>query len=92
MPFLGRQCVKRQNDGLISGVYTLKPATSGPAVCCPVRLYANSFEIFHDVALITFSPLIPLVPGNGVTIETGECLAVFGKGWRKTCGFQHAAV
>ena len=48
-PFLGRQCSKTLNDGLISGACTLKPVTSGPVICCPVRLYANDYEILRDL-------------------------------------------
>ena len=82
-PFLGRQCSKTLNDGLISGVCTLKPATSGPVICCPVRLYANNYEILRNVARIAFDSVIPLLQANTITDETGECVAVFGKGWGK---------
>jgi len=82
-PFLGRQCVKTLNDGLISGACTLKPSNGGPVICCPIRLYANNYEILRDVARIAFGPVIPLVPANAITDQTGECVAVFGKGWGK---------
>jgi hypothetical protein len=80
-PFLGGQCVKTLNDGLISGACTLKPSTRGPVICCPIRLYANNYEILRDVARIAFGPVLPLVPANKITDDTGECIAVFGKGW-----------
>ena len=82
-PFLGRQCVKTLSDGLISGVCTLKPKNSGPVICCPIRLYARNYEILRDVARSAFGPNIPLVPANTLTEATGECVAVFGKGWGK---------
>jgi len=82
-PFLGRQCVKTLSDGLISGACTLKPKNGGPVICCPIRLYAKNYEILRDVARIAFSPVIPLVPANAITELTGECVAVFGKGWGK---------
>ena len=91
-PFLGRQCNKTLSDDLISGACTLEPGTTGPVICCPVRLYANDYEILRDVTRIAFGSALPLVQANTITDETGECVAVFGKGWRKTCGFQHAAV
>jgi hypothetical protein len=81
--FLGRQCVKTLSDGLISGACTLKPTNAGPVICCPIRLYANDYEILRDVARLSFGPVIPLVSGNAVTAQTGECIAVFGKGWGK---------
>jgi len=82
-PFLGRQCVKTLSDGLISGACTLKPTNAGPVICCPIRLYANNYEILRDVARVSFGPAIPLLPAASITKETGECVAVFGKGWGK---------
>ncbi len=82
-PFLGRQCVKTLNDGEISGACTLKPMNGGPVICCPIRLYAKNYEILRDVARIAFGPVIPLLPANAIKKETGECIAVFGKGWGK---------
>ncbi len=82
-PFLGRQCVKTLSDGLISGACALKPMNAGPVICCPIRLYANNYEILRDVARVSFGPVIPLVSGNAITEQTGECVAVFGKGWGK---------
>jgi len=80
-PFLGRQCVKTLSDGLISGACTLKPTNGGPVICCPIRLYANNYKVLHDVARVAFGPVIPLLPASGITADTGECVAVFGKGW-----------
>jgi len=82
-PFLQRRCVKTLNDGEISGACTLKPKTAGPVICCPIRLYANNYEILRDIARVAFGPVIPLVPSNATTLGTGECIAVFGKGWGK---------
>lgn len=82
-PFLYRQCVKTLSDGLISGACTLKPAKAGPVICCPIRLYSDNYEILRDVARASFGPEIPLVSGNAITEQTGECVAVFGKGWGK---------
>ncbi len=82
-PFLGRQCVKTLNDGEISGACTLKPVTGGPVICCPIRLYANNYEILHDIARIAFGPAIPLISAKNIASHTGECIAVFGKRWGK---------
>lgn len=82
-PFLGQQCSKRLSDGLISGACTLKSINGGPVICCPIRLYANDYQILREVAEISFGGGIALVPGNAITEQTGECIAVFGKGWGK---------
>lgn len=82
-PFAGVTCTKTLNDGEVSGACTLKPKNAGPVICCPVRLYANHHEILRDVAHIAFGPVIPLVAASAITKETGECVAVFGKGWGK---------
>lgn len=82
-PFLKRQCVKTLSDGLPSGVCTLKPTKAGPVICCPIRLYSDNYEILRDVARLSFGPSIPLISGNATTEATGECVAVFGKGWGK---------
>lgn len=82
-PFLQRKCVKTLSDGEISGACTLKSKNGGPVICCPIRLYANKYEILRDIARIAFGPVIRLVPSNAITRETGECVAVFGKGWGK---------
>jgi hypothetical protein len=82
-PFLGRQCVKTLNDGEISGACTLKARKGGPVICCPIRLYANKYEILRDVARVAFGPVIPLLAANAITKQSAECVAVFGKGWGK---------
>ena len=82
-PFLKRQCVKTLSDGLISGACTLKPSKAGPVICCPIRLYSENYEILRDVARVSFGPVIPLISGNAITEQSGECVAVFGKGWGK---------
>lgn len=82
-PFLGRKCVKTLSDGLVSGACTLEAVTSGPVICCPIRLYAKNYQILRDVARIAFGPTLPLLPANAITDGTGECIAVFGKGWGK---------
>jgi hypothetical protein len=87
-PFLGQTCTKTLNDGLISGVCTIKPMTSGPVICCPVRLYANDYQILKDVAAQAFGGGIDLMPAsdvNGYRLHNPgkPAVAVFGKRWGK---------
>lgn len=87
-PFLGTSCTKTLSDGSISGACTLKPKTSGPVICCPVRLYANNYQVLQDVAHQSFGLGIPLIVGNQLARfranNPGQaCIAVFGKRWGK---------
>lgn len=82
-PFLSAQCLKTLNDGEISGACTLKPVNAGPVICCPIRLYAQSYQILRDVARIAFGPDIPLISATDIDSRTGEAIAVFGKRWGK---------
>ena len=87
-PFLGQTCTKTLNDGTISGMCTLKPMTSGPVICCPVRLYANHYQILKDVAEQAFGGGIELVAGIDLKRYRAEhagnsAIAVFGKRWGK---------
>jgi Restriction endonuclease NotI len=87
-PFLGRTCVKTLSDGSISGVCTLKPMTSGPVICCPIRLYSGDYKILRDVALQAFGDGIELVIGSDIAAfrmknPGRSCIAVFGKRWGK---------
>jgi hypothetical protein len=75
--------MKTLNDGEISGACTLKAKNGGPVICCPIRLYAKNYQILRDVARTAFGPVIPLLPATAITKESGECVAVFGKGWGK---------
>ena len=87
-PFLGQTCTKTLNDSSISGVCTIKPMTSGPVICCPVRLYAGEYQILKDVAAQAFGGGIDLIIGSDVTSYRGKnphkpCVIVFGKRWGK---------
>ena len=87
-PFLGQTCTKTLSDGLISGVCTIKPMTSGPVICCPVRLYANHYQILKDVAVQVFGGGIDLMTAGDVSRYRAEnpgkpAIAVFGKRWGK---------
>jgi hypothetical protein len=84
-PISGTICQKTFNDGVVSGVCAVKPMTSGPVICCPIRLYADDYQILSDVAGAAFHRELKLVAGRDAVkyaIEhQEECVAVFGKGW-----------
>ncbi|MBV8524371.1 MAG: hypothetical protein JOY71_19955 [Acetobacteraceae bacterium] len=82
-PFAGGDCTKTLRDGEISGACTLKPREGGPVICCPIRLYANDYQILRDVVRIAFGPSGSLVPANKVSARKEPCVAVFGKRWGK---------
>lgn len=87
-PFLGQTCTKTLNDGSVSGVCTIKPITSGPVICCPIRLYAGNYQILKDVAAQAFGGGIDLIissdAGSHREKHPGEpCIIVFGKRWGK---------
>ena len=84
-PILNVACEKTFNDGVISGVCTLKPITSGPVICCPIRLYADGYRVLYNVSEKAFGPGFDLVSGpDSVSYAKKNkqpCIAVFGKRW-----------
>jgi hypothetical protein len=87
-PFLGQTCVKKLNDGIKSGVCSLKLKTTGPVICCPIRLYAGKYQILQDVATQAFGEGFELVIGGDIAKYRDRnpgkaCVAVFGKRWGK---------
>jgi hypothetical protein len=86
-PFINAGCQKKLSDGSISGVCTLKPKTSGPVICCPIRLYSDNYSILTDVAKLAFKDNIVLVPGQNALVQKIPVkmnkIAVFGRGWGK---------
>lgn len=84
-PYLADTCEKRLSDGLIAGVCTIKPMTSGPVMCCPIRLYAEKYRILYDVAKIAFEEDYELVAGRKASerakAKQEPVVAVFGKRW-----------
>jgi hypothetical protein len=84
-PILKEKCEKTFNDGIISGVCTLKPMTSGPVICCPIRLYAGNYEILRKVSHKAFGEDLDLIPGKEAVscakTKNQSCVAVFGKRW-----------
>ncbi|WP_081611960.1 NotI family restriction endonuclease [Thioalkalivibrio sp. ALE14] len=84
-PILKGDCEKRFNNGVTSGVCTIKPIKSGPVICCPVRLYSENYKILRDVTHQAFGPGFDLLPGREARShakKTGRpCVAVFGQRW-----------
>jgi hypothetical protein len=84
-PIINKKCEKTFNDGVISGVCSLKPMTSGPVICCPIRLYAEDYKILRSVSLKAFDEELELIPGRKASLcaktENKPCIAVFGKRW-----------
>jgi hypothetical protein len=88
-PFLEQTCIKTLGrTNTVSGVCTLKPKTSGPVICCPIRLYSGGYKILKDVALQAFGNDLDLVIGHDIARYKAEhpgkaCIAVFGRRWGK---------
>ncbi|WP_288349890.1 NotI family restriction endonuclease [uncultured Thalassospira sp.] len=84
-PFLNDICEKTFNDKTVAGVCAVKPVTSPPVICCPIRLYANGYKVLQDVVDRAFVPGLKLIPGREalsyVHERREECVAVFGQRW-----------
>lgn len=86
-PILGSKCEKVLHDASVgpAGVCSVKPMTSAPVICCPIRLYADDYRLLRDVAELAFDGDFDLVPGNGAVPRAMESqkpvIAVFGKKW-----------
>lgn len=84
-PYLSDICEKRLSDGAIAGVCTIKPVTSDPVMCCPIRLYADKYRVLYDVAKIAFDEDYELITGGKAALRARETrqpvVAVFGKRW-----------
>jgi hypothetical protein len=69
----------------VSGVCTIKPMTSSPVICCPIRLYADDYRILRDVSDKAFGVGISLAPGRTAVRDARRSgkptVAVFGKRW-----------
>lgn len=86
-PFLGASCTKTLSDGSIAGVCAIKPVTSEPVICCPIRLYAEDYSILRAISETAFGPNLDLVAGPDAVRwareKNRECVAVFGHRWGK---------
>lgn len=82
-PFVPIKCVKKFRSGLVSGVCTVKPVTSGPVICCPNRMYAEDYRVLIDVARTCFGGAARLCSDSKNIIGDGLDVQVFGKRWGK---------
>jgi len=84
-PYINEACEKTFSDATVSGVCSIKPVTSGPVICCPIRMYADDYRVLKDVATKAFGADLDLVPGpDAVTHAVRNkkpCIAVFGQRW-----------
>lgn len=85
-PFIHDTCTKTLGrDGTCSGVCAVKQiSTEQKVICCPIRLYANNYEILHIVARKTFGVELGLYAGRAAVQKArseGGAVAVFGHRW-----------
>jgi hypothetical protein len=86
-PFLQSRCTKKLHDGEAGGACTLE-RKDGAVIICPIRLYANDYQVLHDVSDQAFEPGLELVVASEIDLfmreNPGEpCVAVFGHRWGK---------
>ncbi len=82
-------CTKEIGDRsnrIKSGVCSISDSTGQPVVICPIRMYANNYQLLNNVAALAFkSSAIELINGSQVAahrVKRGKStVAVFGKGW-----------
>lgn len=86
-PFLSVPCTKMlARDGSRSGVCAVrqKGPTAMNIICCPIRLYANDYEILRIIAEDAFGSGLKLFAGRIAVDEAkqrGGAVAVFGHRW-----------
>ncbi len=85
-PFIHDTCTKTLGrDGSYSGACAVKQVSSEQRViCCPIRLYANDYEILRIVSRKTFGVELGLYSGRAAVERAraeGGAVAVFGHRW-----------
>lgn len=85
-PFLHDTCTKTLGrDGSCSGVCAVKQVSSDQRIiCCPIRLYADDYEILRIVSRKTFGVDLGLYSGRAAVVKArseGGAVAVFGHRW-----------
>lgn len=82
-PFKGGACIKTLSNGEISGACTLRASGERAVICCPIRLYANDYQVLSDVAELAFGTEIVLRSGPDARASPAppgrSAVAVFGK-------------
>ena len=86
-PFLGTPCSKLlSRDRTPSGVCAiqLKSEGSPSVICCPIRLYADSYKMLREISFKAFGANLNLYAGK-LAVEKakteGGAIAVFGHNW-----------
>lgn len=84
-PFVGGTCSKTLSDGVPSGACTVAQTAGGPVVCCPIRLYGDSYQVLREVSQVAFGDGLRLIRAEQVaSLRPGErAVVVFGKRWGK---------
>ena len=91
-PFAGdgnKACTKEIGDRsnrIKSGVCSISDSAGQPVVICPIRMYADNYQLLKDVASLAFkTDAIELVNGSHAAshqVKRGKStVTVFGKGW-----------
>lgn len=85
-PFIHDTCTKTLGtEGVCSGVCAVKQVLNERRIiCCPIRLYANDYEILRIVARKTFGVDLGLYSGRAAVDRAraeGGAVAVFGHRW-----------
>src|ERR1700679_450767 len=62
-PFLQSECTKKLHDSSPGGACSLIQGDS-PVIICPIRLYANDYQILRDVCDRAFEPGLELIIGT----------------------------
>ena len=88
-PSIKGPCTKQigsASNRINSGVCAITDVDGGPVVICPLRLYADNYELLSTVAKLAFKvSTVELIDGRNVARHSGSkkssLVAVFGKGW-----------
>lgn len=86
-PFLGTACTKTlSRDRTPSGACAIRQKTAGspPVICCPMRIYANNYEILRLIAYKAFGEELNHYAGRAALMPAQAehgAIAVFGRGW-----------
>lgn len=91
-PFLGNgagQCTKEIGDKsnrIKSGVCAISDRDGLPVIVCPIRLYADHYQLLRDVAKLAFgASTVRLLKATDIDAYTPQedvtDVVVFGKGW-----------
>ena len=86
-PFSSKPCTKiLARDRIISGVCAIrqKSAQSPDVICCPIRLYADDYQMLRELSKKAFSCNLNLYSGRTAVDKAKKergAVAVFGHGW-----------